>query len=236
MRAIPAVDVREGACVQLVGGRYDDERVRLPDAIAAAREWLQLGFARLHVVDLDAATGAGDNRAVVERIVADAPGRVQVGGGIRDDATLDRWLALGAARVVVGTRALEDPAWLAAAAARHPGRIVVAVDARDGRVTTRGWSAGTALEPALAAAALDPLPLAGVLVTSVDREGRMSGPDLALVERVRARTRHPLTASGGIATLEHMRALAARGADAAVLGMALYTGALDPRALAHEFA
>jgi phosphoribosylformimino-5-aminoimidazole carboxamide ribotide isomerase len=236
MRAIPAVDVREGACVQLVGGRYDDERVRLPDAIAAARDWLRLGFALLHVVDLDAATGAGDNRAVVQRIVADAPGRVQVGGGIRDDDALDRWLALGAARVVVGTRALEDPAWLAAAAARHPGRIVVAVDARDGRVTTRGWSAGTALEPADAAAALDPLPLAGVLVTAVDREGRMSGPDLALVARVRARTRHPLTASGGIATPEHLRALAACGADAAVLGMALYTGALDPRALAHEFA
>lgn len=235
MRAIPAVDVREGACVQLVGGRYDDERVRLPRPLDAARDWVAAGFRFLHVVDLDAATGRGDNRATLAELVAHAGVPVQVGGGIRTTADVDHWLAAGAARVVVGTRAVEDPAWLGEMAARHPDRIVVALDVRDGTVASRGWTARTALDPATTAATLDGLPLAGVLVTAVDREGRLAGPDLALVARVRERLRVPLIASGGIASLDDLRALAAAGADAAVLGMALYLGGVDPAAAAWEF-
>jgi phosphoribosylformimino-5-aminoimidazole carboxamide ribotide isomerase len=193
------------------------------------------GFRTVHVVDLDAATGHGDNRAVVEAIVTEAGAAVQVGGGIRTGDDVDRWLAHGAARVVVGTRAVEDPAWLAGVAARHPGRLVVALDVREGAVASHGWRARTGLDPVHAAGALADLPLAGVLVTAVDHEGRLAGPDLELVARMRACVRVPLIASGGIGTLEHLRALATCGADAAVLGMALYTGTLDPAAVAREF-
>lgn len=235
MIAIPAVDLREGACVQLVGGEYAAERVRLADPVAVARRWREAGFASLHVVDLDAATGRGDNRAVIDALLA-LGGDVQVGGGVRDDAAVDRLLAAGAARVVVGTRALGDPTWLAAAAARHPGRIVVAVDARDGVVATHGWARTAGRDAVEALAGMAALPLAGALVTAVEREGRMAGPNLELSEQAARAVPFPLYASGGIASSEDLRALAARGAAAAVLGMALYTGALDARAVAEEFA
>jgi phosphoribosylformimino-5-aminoimidazole carboxamide ribotide isomerase len=115
MKAIPAIDLREGACVQLVGGSYDDERVRLPDPLNVAEQWRAAGFSTFHVVDLDAATGRGSNASVIEQLIKG--GDVQVGGGVRDEATIERWLGLGAARVVVGTRGVEDQAWLVGGAA-----------------------------------------------------------------------------------------------------------------------
>lgn len=235
MIAIPAIDLREGACVQLVGGEYAAERVRLPDPLAVARSWRELGFRTLHVVDLDAATGRGENTLAVAALIAGSGMTVQVGGGVRTDDALDRVLAAGAARAVVGTRAVEDSAWLATAAARHPGRLVVALDARDGVVQTRGWSGGTGQPVEAALDALAGLPLAAVLVTAVEREGRMQGPDVDLTARLAARTALPIHASGGITSLADLHALAQAGASAAVLGMALYTGALDPRAVAKEF-
>src|SRR5207237_3311042 len=126
MIVIPAVDLREGACVQLVGGEYAAEQVRLDDPLSVARDWARLGFPRLHVVDLDAATGRGSNAGVVEEIVRHSGfGYVQVGGGVRDEDAVDRLLALGADAVVVGTRALEDPDWLGELAEQHPGAIVL---------------------------------------------------------------------------------------------------------------
>ncbi len=237
MLVMPAVDLRDGACVQLVGGDYAREAVRLPDAAAAAAHWVALGFHALHVVDLDAATGRGEQQALVAQVLA-TPGleQSQAGGGVRDDARVEATFAAGATRVVVGTRALEEPAWLARLAHAHPGRIVVAADVRDGRVVTRGWSGtlpGT-LEDTLASLAA--LPLAAVLVTAVHREGRMSGPDLPLLEHVVRTTRHPVQASGGIATLDDLAALERLGVSAVVLGMSLYTGALDARQLAQEYA
>jgi phosphoribosylformimino-5-aminoimidazole carboxamide ribotide isomerase len=234
MLAIPAVDLREGACVQLVGGAYEEERVRIADPLAAARRWRAAGFRTLHVVDLDAATRRGDNRDAVAALLGEG-GDVQVGGGVRDDAAIADLLAAGAARVVVGTRALEDPEWLAAAARQHPRRILVAVDSRDGQVATHGWTRTQGREVVSALRDLAALPLAGALVTAVEREGRMEGPDLELSARAAAAVPFPLYASGGIATPDHLRALAGRGVFAAVLGMALYTGALDARAVAEEF-
>jgi len=235
MIAVPAVDLREGACVQLVGGAYADERVRLADPLAAARHWVACGFTRLHVVDLDAATGRGDNAAVIRDLVAGAGVPASVGGGVRDDAAIDAWLACGAASVVVGTRAVEDPAWLAAVAARHPGRVTVAADVRERRVVTRGWAGDGARGVDEFVASLGGLPLAGVLVTEVHSEGRLAGPDLELVAAVVAATRLPVIASGGIASIQDLARLQQAGAAQAVIGMALYTGALDARAVAKEF-
>jgi phosphoribosylformimino-5-aminoimidazole carboxamide ribotide isomerase len=235
VRVIPAIDLREGACVQLVGGDYAAERIRLADPLAVARRWAEAGFDLLHVVDLDAATGRGSNDAVVARLLASTPARVQLGGGIRDDAAIARAIARGAERVVVGTRALEDPGWLAQAATRFPGRIVLAADVRDGRVAAHGWARTLDTSAADVAAATASLPLAALLVTAVDREGRLQGPDLALVRGVAARAAVPVIASGGIAGVRDLDALAAAGAAAAVVGMALYTGTLDPVSLTEEY-
>ena len=236
MMAMPAVDVRDGACVQLVGGSYADEQVRLADPLRVARRWMEYGFRALHLVDLDAATGTGSNAALVDSIVREATAEVQVGGGVRSSARIEQLLGGGATRVVAGTRALEDGAWLAAQAIRFPNRIVAAVDVRGGNVSIRGWT--TALLDRDVERCVDDvsaLPLAGILVTAVDVEGRMRGPDLRLIERVIAVSRVPVIASGGIASLSDLRALAARGVSASVIGMALYTGRLDPRAVATEF-
>jgi len=233
--AVPAIDLRDGACVQLVGGRYDDERVRLPDPVAALRAFRDAGFGTFHVVDLDAATGRGDNRAAVARLLAEPGAALRVGGGVRDDDAVRRLVDAGAAEVVVGTRALEDHGWLERVAAAHPGVITVAVDVRGRDVLARGWQASTGRDVGSVARALAALPLAGLLVTAVHREGRLGGADVALVEEVRATSSLPIAASGGVTTLLDLRALRRAGASSAVIGMALYTGALDPRAAAKEF-
>jgi phosphoribosylformimino-5-aminoimidazole carboxamide ribotide isomerase len=234
--ALPAIDLREGACVQLVGGSYADERVRLADPLAVARGFQAAGFHALHAVDLDGATGRGSNAAALRALLS-LPGlAVQVGGGVRDERAVGEWLAAGAHRVLVGTRALEDPEWLAAAAAAHPERLIVAADASGRHVLTRGWQRRLERDLLQVVDELNPLPLAGVLVTAVDREGRQEGPDLPLLAEVVARSRLPVLAAGGIATLEDLRSLARRGAAAAVVGMALYSGALDPQQVAEEFA
>jgi phosphoribosylformimino-5-aminoimidazole carboxamide ribotide isomerase len=235
MIAIPAVDLRDGACVQLVGGSYEEERVRLPEPLAVARDWEDAGFRRLHVVDLDAATGKGSNEQVVESLVRDFGGSVQVGGGVRSMERIDQLLDIGVEHVIVGTRAIEEPEWLADAATAHPGRIIVAADVRERRVVTRGWSRTLGLDIDDLVRDLSTLPLAGILVTAVHLEGQMRGTDLALFEDIAEAAAFPVIASGGVTTTADLRALEHRGVGAAVIGMALYTGVLDPRTTALEF-
>lgn len=236
MIAIPAVDLREGKCVQLVGGEYTQERVRLEDPLAVAREWTRYGFRRLHVVDLDAATGRGSNQRLVTELLQETPVDIQVGGGIRNDRQVEELLGLGARAVVLGTRALEDSDWLAEMATSCPNEILVAVDVRDRRVVTRGWARTHPRDVTDVAESLSGLPLAGILVTAVHREGRMEGTDLFLIEDVVDASAFPVYASGGIASVADLRALADRGVAGAIIGMALYTGALDPWQVAEEFA
>jgi len=235
MIAIPAVDLRDGACVQLVGGSYEAERIRISDPVRVARKWAEIGFKRLHVVDLDAATGRGSNREVVHRILREFPGSVQVGGGIRTDDDVKRLLDEGASFVVVGTHAIEDPAWLATCAASYPGKLIVAADVRDRRVVTHGWQKTGAEDVQEVIGRLSPLPLAGILVTAVHLEGQLRGTDLPLIEEVTAASQVAIFASGGISSLDDVRRLAERKVYAAVLGMAIYTDAIDVRALAGEF-
>jgi phosphoribosylformimino-5-aminoimidazole carboxamide ribotide isomerase len=235
MIAMPAIDLRDGACVQLVGGSFAHERVREADPLRVAERFREQGFSRMHVVDLDAAMGTGSNATTIRALLEVKGLTFQVGGGLRSDEAIARARDLGASTVVVGTRALSDHAWLTDAAARWPDRIVVAVDVRNGVPVSHGWTRASGLALSEALARLAPLPLAGVLVTCVDVEGRMNGPDLDTTRRAREGTAHPLIASGGIATMDHLRALRALGASAAVIGMALYTGTLDPRATAEEF-
>jgi phosphoribosylformimino-5-aminoimidazole carboxamide ribotide isomerase len=235
MKVFPALDLREGACVQLVGGRYEDERVRLPEPLAIAAQWAASGLRQLHVVDLDAALGRGSNFEVIAGL-ARLPGlELQVGGGVRDEAAIERLLALGVARVVVGTRAVEDAAWLESVAARYPQRLVVAADVRGTRVVTRGWTQASALTIEALLARLSSLPLAGALVTAVHVEGQLQGIDAALMRSVCSSTSTKVIASGGITTMDDLRTLSGLGVFAAVIGMALYTGRLDARSLSEEF-
>lgn len=229
MKVFAAIDLRAGAAVQLVGGDPATERVRLPDPSAVARHWLTLGFRHLHVVDLDGALDAGSNEDALRAIAARGtgapePALLQAGGGIRDGAAIDRTLGLGADRVIVGTRAVEDRAWLERAAQARPERLVVAADVRGGVVLTRGWREETALSADEFLAGLAPIPLAAVLVTDVSREGRMEGLDAALFARLVAASPHPLLAAGGITGRDDLKSLRDAGADGAILGMALYTG------------
>ena len=235
MIAIPAVDLREGACVQLVGGSFQQERVRLDNPVAVAASWARYGFSWLHVVDLDAATSRGSNLPLVREILADTAVPVQVGGGVRSSELAAELLDAGASRIVVGTRALEDEDWLAELAARHPGEIVVACDVRERRVTTRGWVRTLPLDILDAVETLNAQPLAGLLVTAVHREGRLEGADLPLMEDVAEASRFPVFAAGGVASMQDLRALEYRGVAGVVIGMALYTGALDPVVVAGEF-
>jgi phosphoribosylformimino-5-aminoimidazole carboxamide ribotide isomerase len=235
MIAIPAVDLRGGACVQLVGGDPTAERVRLDDAVGAARTWADMGFSRLHLVDLDAALGAGNNRALVRRVLGATELPTQVGGGARDDDAVSGLLADGAAAVVVGTRAIQDPAWLTALAGRHVDRVIVAVDTRERQVVVRGWAERLPLDITDAVARLDGLPLAGILVTAVHREGQLAGPDLQLLESVCTATAAPVYGAGGVASLDDLQRLADCGVRGAVIGMALYTGALDPQVVAQTY-
>ena len=235
MIAIPALDLREGKCVQLEGGSFAAERVRLDDPVGVARSWTHCGFRRLHVVDLDAAMGTGDNTALVDTILTDAAAEVQVGGGVRSPDDVRRLLEAGASRVVVGTRAIEEPDWLVDLAAAFPGVIVVATDVRERRVVTRGWARTLPIDVIELIEELAGLRLGGVLVTAVHLEGRLSGTDLPLMEDVVEAANFPVIAAGGVSSLNDLRALEHRGVSAAVIGMALYTGAIEPRLVAQEF-
>jgi phosphoribosylformimino-5-aminoimidazole carboxamide ribotide isomerase len=233
--AYAAIDLRRGRVVQLVGGRPEDERVSLPDPAAVARRWQDTGFAALHVVDLDAALGSGSNDAAVLAVLESTSVPVQVGGGVRSTAQARTLLEAGAARVVIGTRAVEDRPWLEELATRWPERVVVAADVKDGEVVVKGWTAGSGLHAADFLASLAELPLGGVLVTDVGREGRMVGADRELFAGLASASPHPLLASGGVAGAAELGALAASGVAGVVLGMALYTGALDAAAVAREY-
>lgn len=235
MIAIPALDLRDNACVQLVGGSYERERIRLDDPASVAANFRDCGFRRLHLVDLDAATGRGSNVEAVREILGVDDLQVQVGGGIRTLDQIRGALEQGASRVIVGTRAIEEVDWLAEAASCYPGVIIVAVDVRDRHVVTHGWARSQQLSVHDTVETLNALPLAGVLVTAVHKEGLMQGTDLELMEEVVGTSEFPVYAAGGISGMEDLRDLDERGISAAIIGMALYTGAIDPRAVAAEF-
>lgn len=232
MIATPAIDLREGRCVQLVGGEPGQERVSLPNPVAVGRGWHELGFASLHVVDLDAALGVGDNLAVIKELVRETTADTQVGGGVRRDERVTAILDAGVDRVVVGTRALDEPDWLEGLARRHPGRITLALDSRGGRILRKGWTEATGLHLIDFLPELAGLPLAGVLSTDVAREGRLEGIDRAWCERIIDTSPHPVWISGGVTTISELEFLDEIGAHGVVLGMAIYTDTLNRREVA----
>jgi phosphoribosylformimino-5-aminoimidazole carboxamide ribotide isomerase len=235
MIVTPAVDLRSGKCVQLVGGSYDAQAIEIDDPVEVALNWEAAGFRTLHVVDLDAATGRGENVGVIERILSAVKSEVQVGGGIRSTEQVEMMLASGARRVVVGTRAVQDSDWLSEIASSYPDRIVVAADIRDRAIVTHGWTGDVEEKLELAIARLTGMPIAALLVTAVHKEGLMEGPDLQLMQDVVRESKVPVQASGGIGSMTDLRSLAGIGVASTIVGMALYTGKLDAIELAGEF-
>lgn len=233
---MPALDVREGACVRLAGDTVDErERIRLQDPLGVAVGWSRLGFTRLQLIDLDAAFERGSNATIIDSILSEQTAHVHVGGGVRSSERIGQLLAEGAAQVVVGARALEDRDWLAEVAGMFPGALIVAADVRERRVMTRGWASASAREVIDVVEELNDFPLGGVLITAIHRRGLLGGTDLLLMDDVAEASDFPLYAAGGISTINELRSLEDRGVAGAILGMALYSGALDPRSVADEF-
>jgi len=222
---VPAIDLLGGKAVRLRQGRYDDVTVYDEDPAARARGW-RGKVALLHVVDLEGAkAGAPIQREAVGAILRAFAGDVQVGGGVRTRESFAAYRALGAARVVLGSAAVSDPALVRALAAEEPGRVVIAVDARDGYVAIDGWTQATRVRAVDLVRAMADVPLAGILYTDVARDGTGVGPNLEATAELAAQTRVPVIASGGVGSLDHLRALAARGVAACIVGRALYEGA-----------
>ena len=235
MDLYPAIDLRGGACVRLVQGDYARERVYGGDPLAVAMEFEAGGASWIHVVDLDAArTGRPENRAVVAAIAGAVTIPVQAGGGIRDEFSAEALLGAGVSRIVLGTAALEDPGLLRRVAHRHPGRVAVGLDARHGEVAVRGWTEGSGRTPADVLAEVEDAPLGAVVVTDISRDGMLGGPDLDGLGVVLAATRHPVVASGGVGSLDDLRALArvtahGRALAGVIVGMALHEGVFSMR-------
>lgn len=229
MMVIPAVDLRAGKCVRLYQGRPDAETVFSDDPVAVTLRWAGCSAPRLHVVDLDGAfAGAPKQTGLIREIAAKAGVPLQVGGGLRSVEAVEQTLAAGAGWVVVGTRAALEPAFLTEVCRGFPGRVIVAVDAREGRVAVDGWTRTLALGAEAFASSAATAGAAAILYTDIARDGTTAGPSLGHTRAVAAAAGIPLLASGGVASLEDLRRLAAiPGVTGAIVGRALYTGAVD---------
>ena len=228
MHIYPAIDLLNGRCVRLRQGDYERETVFSDDPAAVARRWVGLGADRLHVVDLDGAkAGKPVNGDVIRAIVEAVKVPVQLGGGIRTDDDLDAVFGWGVRWAVLGTRALQDPEWVRATAHRHPGRVVLGVDAKNGFVATEGWLSVSATEAVDLAQQVCSAPLAAVVYTDIAKDGMMSGPNFEALAEMQAAVPVPVIASGGVCSLDHVTRLIAAGSPGCIIGRALYEESLD---------
>ncbi len=234
LELLPAVDVAGGQAVRLVQGAAGTE-TSYGDPVDAAMAWQEAGADWIHLVDLDAAFGRGSNAPQLAELIGRLDVRVELSGGIRNDAALTAALATGCTRVVIGTAAMEDPDWVAAVIGEYGDRIAVGLDVRGTRLAARGWTTdGGELDEALQR--LETAGCSRYVVTDIDKDGMLRGPNLDLLRRVCARTERPVIASGGVASLTDLRAIAGlvpAGVEGAIVGKALYAGAFTlPEALA----
>lgn len=230
MQILPAIDVRGGQCVRLRQGDYAQETVFGTDPAAIARRWVDQGARCLHIVDLDGAKeGRPINSDSVRSIVQAAGVPCQLGGGMRTEDHIADTLKLGVERVVVGTKAIKDPNWLKDVCGRFPGKIVLGIDARNGKVATDGWlevSETSALELARRCAGW---PLAALVYTDISKDGMMAGPNLDAFRELSAATTLPIIASGGVTTIDDVRRLAELKLAGCIIGRALYEGTIELR-------
>ena len=226
----PAIDLKAGQCVRLLHGDMAQDTVYNDDPGDQARAFEDAGFDWLHVVDLDGAfSGKAENRRAVETIVAASGAKKQLGGGVRDMAAVEGWLAAGIDRVILGTAAVKDPQFVRDAATAFPGRIVVGLDARDGRVRTDGWAGDTDHRVQDLAKAFEDAGVSAVIYTDISRDGALAGVNVAATAALAAAVSIPIVASGGVAGADDVGALARAhpNIEGVVIGRALYDGSLD---------
>lgn len=225
----PAIDLKDGQAVRLVRGEMSAATVFNDDPAAQARAFEAAGAEWLHLVDLNGAfAGAPVNAAPVEAILRDCAIPAQLGGGIRDMATIEGWLSKGLARVILGTVAVENPGLVREAARAFPGKIAVGIDARKGRVATKGWAEETDVQAGDLAKSFEDAGVAAIIYTDIDRDGAMQGPNIPATDALARAVSIPVIASGGVASLADLTALRDTGSIAgAISGRALYDGALD---------
>lgn len=234
MIIFPAIDLKDGRCVRLVRGEMNAATVFNDDPGDQARRFLAAGARFLHVVDLNGAfEGRAANAHAVEAIVVEvikAGAQVQLGGGIRTETDIARWLELGVTRVILGTKALRDPPFVVAACKRWPGRIVVGIDARAGRVAVEGWAETSDVTATALAQRFRDAGVAAIVYTDIDRDGALQGVNVEATAALARACGLPVIASGGVASLDDLRAVAARAGDGivgAITGRALYDGQID---------
>jgi phosphoribosylformimino-5-aminoimidazole carboxamide ribotide isomerase len=230
----PAIDLKDGACVRLVRGEMASATLFNHDPAAQARDFTAFGFSWLHVVDLDGAfAGASVNGEAVRSIRRAVNAKIQLGGGIRDRGAIDAWLDVGIDRVVLGTAALRDPPLVRMAAKDHPGRIVVGIDGRDGKVAVEGWAENSEIGVVELAHRFADAGVAAIVATDISRDGAMTGIDAEAIAEFAGEIGVPVIASGGVASLADVAALKAHERDGiagAIIGRALYDCSIDPRA------
>ena len=225
MQVIPAIDLRGGRCVRLRQGDFEQETVFGDDPTAIAERWASEGAARIHLVDLDGAkSGQPVNVEAVTEIVRQVGVPCQLGGGVRDQATIAAWLEAGVDRVVIGTQALRDPDWFARMAETFPGRLLLGLDARDGRVATQGWLELSGVAALTLAKQFDGLPMAAIIYTDIARDGTLEGPNLLAIDALAHAVRTPVIASGGVGELGDLERLTALPIVGCIVGRALYEG------------
>ena len=234
MIVIPAIDLKEGRCVRLEQGLMEKDTVYSDDPAAQARIWQDQGGELLHIVDLDGAfAGVPKNRAAIAAIVGAIDIPTELGGGIRDLATIEAYLDLGVDRVILGTVAKENPALVADACRNFPGRIVVGIDARDGQVAVRGWAEVTEKKAPELAREMEGCGVSAIIYTDVARDGMLQGPNIEATRQLAEGIAIPVIASGGVSSLsdiENLLAIEEAGVAGVITGKAIYTGALDLRA------
>jgi phosphoribosylformimino-5-aminoimidazole carboxamide ribotide isomerase len=227
MQIWPAVDLRGGKCVRLRQGDYSRETVYGENPVEMARHWVDQGADRLHLVDLDGARdGHPANREAVRQILAAVDVPCQVGGGIRDEATIAQLLQFGVQRLVIGTQILKQPVWFEEMCHKFPYKLVAGIDARGGRVATDGWRETSSLEAIQLARELSTRPIAAIVYTDIGRDGMMEGPNLPAMAEMASTISSPVVASGGVTTVSDVTQLAATGVAGCIIGRALYEGSL----------
>ena len=231
MIIIPAVDIKGGKCVRLLQGRMDAETVFGEDPVAIARKWESAGASLIHVVDLDGAIQKSpQNLASIRKIVEQVKVPIQVGGGIRNEDTVQMYMDLGVSRAIIGTEAIRNPALIERLCKRYPGRIVVAIDARNGRVAIEGWTETTGVEAVTLAKQFENVGVAAINFTDIHRDGMQTGPNIEETRRLAEAICIPVVASGGVSSLEDIKKifpLKSSGVTGIIVGKALYSGSLD---------
>jgi len=229
MLIIPAIDLKDGVCVRLQQGRKDAVTVYSPDAAGTARRWESTGAKVLHVVDLDGAfTGSQKNFDRIIEIRKNTKMIIEVGGGIRNIATVDRLISIGINRVIIGTAAIEDPAFVYEACSRFPGKIFIGIDAKDGMVAVKGWEEVSSVEAKELAKRVETIGVGGIIYTDIARDGMLSGPNIPALEEMVKAVKIPVIASGGISDIEDIRnLLKVKNVWGAITGKAIYAGSLN---------